>query len=91
MSELVHGGIATATKRFSFFHYFTREGRLMRKFIKLKNLGSRSTPAVIVAGDSRPIEVTESPQEPGGPWSLYDGRCVLTSDILTLDSARELI
>lgn len=93
MSELVHGGIATA-KKFGFFYlWFTREGCMIRFFRELKAMNShRYTPAVIVVTDEQPnpVVVIGEPDAPNGLWMLEDGRKIKTTQIEEFETFRVL-
>jgi hypothetical protein len=72
------------------WYRWSREGRLIKQFFKLKDEGVRSTPAVTLKNDDLATEVVAPPKRPGGHWKLYDGRTVTTDEIAHLDTARFL-
>lgn len=77
------------TGRNLFRRYFTREGRLVAKFIRIKKEG-RQTPAVFLRGEQGCFQVMEAPTHQNKSWTLYGDKRVSTQDIQRLGTAREL-
>lgn len=72
---------------------FWREGRLLRRYEKLRAVGPRSTPGILLKGHDRAFAIRSAPSKEDPYWCVFDGvteHKVKTDEIADLDAARWL-
>lgn len=63
---------------------------MVHRYNTLMAEGNRSTPGVLLHGESRSVGIKSAPTRMNPKWVLSDGREVATEEIHTLDTIRVL-
>jgi len=74
----------------AFLWLTSREFRLVRKYHALQREGPRSTPGVLIDGESRAVGITSAPTRMNPNWVLANGQEVTTREIQDLNTVRFL-
>lgn len=73
------------------WYWFTREGRLIKRYELLQGDRKTYTPAVSLKEDpEKAIEVLEAPDRLGGDWILFGHRPVRVEEIHKLEDANSM-